>query len=44
MQFEQGQLAAIAASDSSDRSKDKTDQKVISRLPVMCLFVHIHFC
>lgn len=30
--FEQGQLAAIAASDSSDRSKDKTDQKTLRRL------------
>lgn len=29
MQFEQGQLGGVAASDSSDRSKDKTDQKVM---------------
>lgn len=29
LQLEQGQLAVVAASDSSDRSKDKTlDQKV----------------
>lgn len=30
--FEEGQLDATAASDSSDRSKDKTDQKTLRRL------------
>lgn len=30
--FEEGQLGATAASDSSDRSKDKTDQKTLRRL------------
>lgn len=30
--FEQGQLVAIGASDSSDRSKDKTEQKTLRRL------------
>ncbi|XP_040377641.1 transcription factor TGAL1 isoform X1 [Oryza brachyantha] len=32
MQFEQGQLAAPTASDSSDRSKDKLDHKTLRRL------------
>lgn len=29
MQFDSGSLAIIGASDSSDRSKDKSDQKVM---------------
>lgn len=37
MQFDSGQsLAIIGASDSSDRSKDKSDQKV------MCIFNCLH--
>lgn len=38
MQFEQGQTAALP-SDSSDRSKDKSDQKVIPLLSLSASFI-----
>lgn len=46
MQSERGQMMLAAASDSSDRSKDKLDQKVINLflwinkyLLILCIFI-----
>lgn len=37
IQFDRGQLGSNMASDSSDRSKDKNDQKVVKMKLILCI-------